>query len=71
MEDDDLAIKSIYLKPGTHYVSNLEPCSLILVPCFFAPWREESRRLPGMDRNYEPMEKIFREVIDRTLWGRG
>jgi cell filamentation protein len=25
----------------------------------------------GMDRNYEPMEKIFREVIDRTLWGRG
>jgi cell filamentation protein len=25
----------------------------------------------GMDRNYEPMEKIFREVIDRTLWRRG
>jgi len=25
----------------------------------------------GMDRNYEPMEKIFRDVIDRTLWRRG
>ena len=25
----------------------------------------------GMDRNYEPMEKIFKDVIDRTLYGRG
>ena len=30
MGNDDSAIKSINLKPGTHYVSNLEPRSCFL-----------------------------------------
>ena len=52
MGDDDSAIKSINLKPGTHYVSNLEPRTSFLHP---RAWGNQQR----VTRNEKPILTSF------------
>jgi hypothetical protein len=72
MGDDDWDVKSIKLKPGTHYVSNLEPRASFLFfdlgtldrqsLAFFAPWREMVPRKACFHQ--------FDERVSRVLAGR-